>query len=505
MSKILEQGVLAFRELKRRAQARAFLDFVPYESQARVIQAKSMILAIFGGNQAGKTYAGAHTIAYHVTGRYPSWWTGRRWSTPPSIWVVGENNSTTRDILQKMLFGPDANDPGEGGLIPKECIKGKPTFRSNLPGAFDIVRIEHASGGTATMQFKSYEQGRESLASFTGDIVWVDEEPPWDCFEELVMRVIRRSGQVLMTFTPLRGFTPLVNLLLGRNQSDSELLKKMPVTHSLLGWDQAKHLSETDKDAVKTLFAGNPGQLNARMTGMPTANQGLILPHLNLDILIEPFPLEKMWPRLGGLDVGFRHPTGAVVCAHDQDSDTVYLYDAYRQEERRVEHHVAELRRFGDVDFMIDPASNTAEKQTGVETLNEYLTQWYGDEETWRELPAQALKFRKARNQVYPSINELASRISSCRLWMFNTPAVRLVYDELSQWAWDKNENNQKPLKVNDDLVDPTRYALLGIRDGNARVMGRRLPVDMRIVRPDLVEMSQPIHQDDWKAPRPGY
>ncbi len=34
------------------------------------------------GNQTGKTTCAAAEVAYHLTGKYPDWWRGRRWDRP---------------------------------------------------------------------------------------------------------------------------------------------------------------------------------------------------------------------------------------------------------------------------------------------------------------------------------------------------------------------------------------------------------------------------------------
>ena len=40
-------------------------------------------------NRVGKSVSGALESAYHATGLYPEWWTGRRFDTPTSGWAIG--------------------------------------------------------------------------------------------------------------------------------------------------------------------------------------------------------------------------------------------------------------------------------------------------------------------------------------------------------------------------------------------------------------------------------
>jgi hypothetical protein len=50
-------------------------------------------------NRVGKTEgAGGYEMTCHLTGRYPDWWEGRRFSGPVRAWAAGKTNETTRDV-----------------------------------------------------------------------------------------------------------------------------------------------------------------------------------------------------------------------------------------------------------------------------------------------------------------------------------------------------------------------------------------------------------------------
>ena len=74
-------------------------------------------------NRVGKTFCGAVETAYHLTGNYPKWWRGKRFNKPVRVWVAGESNDTTRDIIQKELFGNPQDPSKKGtGVIPLNNI-----------------------------------------------------------------------------------------------------------------------------------------------------------------------------------------------------------------------------------------------------------------------------------------------------------------------------------------------------------------------------------------------
>src|SRR5438309_8790500 len=57
-------------------------------------------------NRIGKTEgAGGYEMAMHLTGDYPEWWPGRRFSKPIDSWAAGDTGKTVREIIQFKLLG----------------------------------------------------------------------------------------------------------------------------------------------------------------------------------------------------------------------------------------------------------------------------------------------------------------------------------------------------------------------------------------------------------------
>lgn len=163
-------------------------------------------------NRIGKTTsAGGYEVALHLTGLYPSWWEGRRFDRPVHGWAAGDTGLTTRDIIQAALLGSTESPKG---LIPADCIL-KTTAKSGVPQGVDTASIRHVSGGRSTVGFKSYDQGRRTFQGTKKDFVWFDEEPPFDVYNEALMRTAatqpgEEPGLMLCTFTPLEGMSETV-------------------------------------------------------------------------------------------------------------------------------------------------------------------------------------------------------------------------------------------------------------------------------------------------------
>lgn len=160
--------------------------------------------AFMAANRVGKTVVGSYEAAVHLTGEYPHWWTGRRFDKAVDGWAGSDTGETTRDIVQLALMGP----PGDygTGAIPHRAIVGMST-RKGVTDAVDTVRVKHKSGGTSTIGFKSYDQGREKWQGTARHFIWLDEEPPEAIYDEALVRTMTVHGLMMVTFTPLKGLS----------------------------------------------------------------------------------------------------------------------------------------------------------------------------------------------------------------------------------------------------------------------------------------------------------
>jgi phage terminase large subunit-like protein len=201
---------------KRRRERSRLLHYAPYAKQrafhaAGAIHRERLLMA---ANQVGKTWCGAAEMAFHLTGRYPHWWSGRRFAGPVRAWAGSQTLDVTRDGVQRVLVGEPRDEANWGtGMIPGDDIIDW-SRRRGAADALDGLAVRHISGGTSTLGFKSYDQGRAKWQADTLDAVWFDEEPPPDVYGEGLTRTNATGGIVWLTFTPLLGVSEVVRMFL---------------------------------------------------------------------------------------------------------------------------------------------------------------------------------------------------------------------------------------------------------------------------------------------------
>jgi phage terminase large subunit-like protein len=158
-------------------------------------------------NRVGKTTAGVYEVVLHLTGKYPDWWTGKRFDRHIKAWAASDTSKTVRGVLQEKFLGPP-NARGTG-LIPADDIVYS-TAKAGIAEAADVIYVRHVSGGISSVQLKSYQEGRESFQADTIDFVLLDEEPEISIYAEVLIRTMSTNGQVALVFTPLQGLSEVV-------------------------------------------------------------------------------------------------------------------------------------------------------------------------------------------------------------------------------------------------------------------------------------------------------
>lgn len=414
---------------------------------------KERVRLLMAANRIGKTLAAGSEMTHHLRGKYPDWWPGKRFTKPVSAWAGGDTGKTVRDIVQSKLMGP----PGAigTGLIPAADIL-KTTPKSGVPGAFDSV-VVRSTYGESILYFKSYDQKRESFQGTEQDVIMLDEEPPLDVQNECLLRIMPtggfQGGMMMLPFTPLRGLTPLILHL--RDVGTWEIG---------ITWDDVPHLTEEDKAEI---LRDTPQHLRAsRSKGVPLLGSGAIFTIPEEQITVAPFILPRHWKHIGGLDFGIDHPFAATDVVHDPDADVLYVTKEYRVKGAAAPIHASALRAWGEWLPWAWPADGLqTEKGSG-----EQLAQIYRNERL--NLLPEFARFPEtgddneretSRVSVEAGLFDMATRMETGRWKVFSTCPQWL--EEYRQYHRDEKG---KIVKLMDDLISASRYAMMMVRFAKA-------------------------------------
>lgn len=402
------------------------------------------------GNQNGKTFCCGSEVAYHLTGEYPDWWDGRRWNRPVVVWASGETGEATRDNPQRALLGFVG---AEGtGSIPHRCLglnHGNYGMASGVANLYDFIRVRHVSGGWSLLKFKYYAQGQRKWQGPPVDLVWFDEEPPEDIYDEGLARTIATGGCAAMTFTPLKGMSNVVRRFL-MDATDDRADINMTI-------HDAEHISEEERERIIRSFPAH--EREARAKGIPTLGSGRIFPVPEETIAIPAFQIPDHWPVLGALDFGWDHPTAAVKIAWDRDADCVYFMNAYRVREQTPLIHSGALKPWGaDMPWAWPHDGHQHDKGSGVQLAEQYRTHGMNMLHEHAQYPEQHDDTRTSRTSVEAGLADMLDRMQTGRL---------KVFDHLADWFEEfrlYHRKDGKVVKEGDDLMSASRYAIMSLR-----------------------------------------
>jgi len=415
------------------------------------------------GNQTGKTLAAGMEVAMHLTGQYPDWWKGKRFNIQTHWWIGGVTAESTRDNPQRILLGRGRN--WGTGTIPKNCLVGSPSMARGVPDAVNGFSVLHKSGGTSTVKFKSYDQGREKWQGETLDGIWCDEEPPAEIFDEALTRLNKRKGHMLLTFTPLLGMTDVVRRFYEPDQDDPGRKYRKLIQMSL---EDATHYTDSEREELASQYS--PSVQEARVKGLPMFGEGLIYPVRDEEVETEPFAIPNHWRRICGFDHGINHPSALVWIAYNADQDIAYIYDCWKMDGVRVSDIVQAYRQRGDWIPVAWP-HDVARRDPG--TTGKPFADLFR-QEGMNMLPESAAidPQRRGPQPREPIIEYTYQRLTQGRLKVFRT---------LREWFREKNQYHRSEGQVvaeNDDLISATHYALMELR--SARPYTRSQPAQER-------------------------
>lgn len=446
------------RELRSR-----FALYSPYAKQKAFHNSVAPGKIISGGNQCGKSIAGTHEVAFHATRIYPDWYEGWRLESRIdvvtgkrvcNIIVAAPDSKTLRDSIMKKIVGSEFHEWTDGLIARKYMVDGSFIKSRGVPGLLDNVQVRRIDGSICTVYFRSYEQGRENLQSITADYVYCDEEPPQDVYAELMARLTATMGHFAMAFTPLKGLTPLVQEYWNQDDSSKELFCMSIYEVDHIAKDPAKIAQ------IKSNYSGlSESEREARMMGIPAMGSGTVYPVSDEVLKCDAFSIPSSWKRVAGLDFGRGdHPIACVWLAFSPEG-VCYVYDLFK------------LTRVGDAEIAAQILSrgkwipvawpHDFVRSSGISTVGDITKTegWkYKDiyEKYGIEFTDCNAKTEEGSTRVEAGLVEVRQAMVEGRF---------RVFSHLSEWFKEKAtylyKEDGSVTKVNDDILDATRYGYI--------------------------------------------
>jgi phage terminase large subunit-like protein len=236
---------------------------------------------------------------------------------------AGEGWQQVAMVLQNELLGTQDIKITENigcGMIPRDAIVFD-TMRNDGANCLG-VEIKHSSGTNSYLVFANYTQEVRQMQGFKLNIAVFDEQPPDDFFSEIVTRTATTQGQVLCSFTPLKGLNGLVSKFWHREDGYEHIRVSWDDVPELDPWGEPFLLESTRRQLERDYL---PHERDARKNGVPVMGLGAV------------FPL-KDWPTYNNGDIDFRSSDCERIIALDlgliNDKTVISLmyWDNQRQE-----------------------------------------------------------------------------------------------------------------------------------------------------------------------------
>lgn len=171
-----------------------------------ILNEKDEIL-VLGGNRAGKTEWAARRVAQMLVGvergefPWPQWMKDRCQKRGLKIWCLHTTNQSSIAFQQQVVYK----------YLPKELRNARKSKFTNLSytqknGFSDNTGVYN----TNQIWFLNYAQDKQVIEGGEPDLIWCDELVPHDWLETIRYRLITRQGKLILTFTPIHGYTLVV-------------------------------------------------------------------------------------------------------------------------------------------------------------------------------------------------------------------------------------------------------------------------------------------------------
>jgi PBSX family phage terminase large subunit len=347
----------------------------------------------------------------------------------------------------------------------------------------------------------------QSLTNMNLSGFWIDqaEEVSEDAFDFLVGR-LRRSVQKregFITFN-MEGHNWIWRRFLKKKDRQGDPLSNAS-DYFLVTASTLENKDNLPEDYVKSLMAQSTDYVKRFVYGDWDNFAGQIYDEFNPRLhVIRPFTIPAYWEKLRAIDHGQQHATGCLWAAVDY-AGNIFIYKEYKKADDVVSNHVKMIKDMSKVQgpkgledekynyTIIDPATHqkTREKNGySFSVADEYLDAGIptlpGQNDVIAGINRVKEYFKIDPEHMHPFLKDEEGDIikGAPRLYIFSS-CVELI-EEIQQYKWKQvfgsgtvsanaDDIKERPVKRNDDLVDPLRYLIMS-RPQSAKMLNSLEP-----------------------------
>lgn len=275
-----------------------------HDKQREATASDKAIRSLFWANRVGKTEWGAQETTRYATANHPF----RNVKPGVEIWCACPSFDAQEETTQKKLLT----------YLPEKDIEHIDYLRGK------IIKKMLLKNGTI-ISFKSYEQGREKFQGTGKRLIWFDEEPPKDIWEECFVRV--EAGQqldVILTMTPVKGMTWVYDQIYLDTVNPDLFI-------STAGWDDNPYLTEEQKAQMSRGLSAQ--SLLVRREGKFVKRVGLVCAWWDRTKHLRHYDsFDRSWTYYEILDGGYSDPAAWLLLGVDSDN-SVHVVAGFRKKQ----------------------------------------------------------------------------------------------------------------------------------------------------------------------------
>ncbi|MFH1290712.1 MAG: phage terminase large subunit [Nanoarchaeota archaeon] len=365
-----------------------------HPKQKEFFNSTKPIRVLFWGNRVGKTEGCAQEVVRYVLGEKVGVY------IPIEVWCACPSYDSQKETTQKKLEK----------YIPKKEIKHITYIKA---GTWGEIELNNGS----KINFKSYEQGREKFQGAGKKLIWFDEEPPKDIWEECVVR--QEAGQqldIIMSMTPIKGMTWVYDdLFMQTGRSDLYI--------STASWDDNPWLTEKQKELMSINLSDEAIQV--RRFGQFVKRVGLVCSWWDREKNLMEYKSTPAYDYYEVLDGGFSDPAAWLLIGLDGDGD-LHVVDGFRE------------KGLSDGEIV----SRRNQKTAGLRIINGWLD--YPDERLQENLFKLGMKLERVEKQVGDTQGWdeiVAEKLASYGKIQRGTGKPRLFINHRLDWLVQEIEN----------------------------------------------------------------